>query len=226
MRPKTHSRAPQRASKQRWMWWAVTAAAIAAIVIVASLAASAMIRRRQQSKDAEKALLERRIADQAIALRNQRSELDDMEARRTWSNGPASGNVRVVAAVIPRPPLHRPVIDETVPPQIGYLAPEGGWEDEGDGCPADMLLPLHGGPSPLRRERYHYFALWSGPVGASAPIRVPVYAPVADHGNRDDRATRRVSCLGDVGCGQLFDGDLVAVPDAAGKSCRWRVRLY
>lgn len=127
---------------------------------------------------------------------------------------------------LPVPPPPPPPVIETQ--QIGYLVPEGGWEEGGEGCPANMLLPLYALPNPTRRERFHYYALFGGPVGSGPMVRVPVYAPIADHGDRDAIGTRRVSCMGDVGCGQLFDGDFVAVPDASGRpggKCKWRVRI-
>lgn len=73
--------------------------------------------------------------------------------------------------------------------QIGFLRVG----DEANGGPTAPLLPLYGQRSVSRRNRSYYYTITSG-------IKVPLVA-----GGR--------SCLDEVGCDELFQGDVVTVPD-------------
>ncbi len=100
-------------------------------------------------------------------------------------------------------------------PQIGYLilaAASAPAVRESDGAAAQAApatassspLALYGGPSNVRRGRWHYYVIVG--AGVKVPLRV---------GSRQ--------CLLELGCDELYDGDEVTVQDAP---ARWVVRLY
>ncbi len=111
--------------------------------------------------------------------------------------GGGAGEATPAAAAAPSsppPPVVRVAMDAHASPdpetyrQVGYLTPGP--------------LPLYGQASTARRGRWYYYTIVPTAGGAGA-IKVPIQA-----GSRD--------CMQEVGCDELADGDVVAVPDAAG----------
>lgn len=87
-------------------------------------------------------------------------------------------------------------------PQVGYLVPGGVRAEAGH-----QLLPLYGRESMTRRGRWYYYVI------AAGGIKVPVV-----------RAGR--DCMTEIGCDELYDGDVVSAPDAGLGSQPLTVRIY
>ena len=84
--------------------------------------------------------------------------------------------------------------------QIGYLVASD--DDGGRGA----RLPLYGQPSRTRRGRWHYYTI------DGAGIKLPITSSGRD-------------CMDEVGCDEIFDGDMVSV-DVYKQGPTWTVRLY
>lgn len=85
-------------------------------------------------------------------------------------------------------------------PQLGYLKSTDGTE----------VLPLYGRPSIVRRGRWFFYTI----PPSSSGIKVPLHT-----------VTSKRDCMEDVGCEELYTGDLVTIPDATGATT-WSVVVY
>lgn len=114
-------------------------------------------------------------------------------------------------------------------PQLGYLTPSSssssssssGGDGQGGGGGGAGPLPLYGQKSATRRERWMYYTVIS-PQG----IKVPIY---------EASEKNRRNCMSEVGCGELWDGDHVSIPDvrggggegrSGGGGDTWKVNMY
>ena len=84
-------------------------------------------------------------------------------------------------------------------PQMGYLHTAS----------SDLVLPIYGRPSYARRSRYYYYT-----TVPKSDIKIPVFST----GN----TTR--DCMEELGCEELFDGDLVEVNEVPGGP--WTYKKY
>lgn len=89
-------------------------------------------------------------------------------------------------------PIYQPSFAATAFQHVGILTSK----TEGANNNQPVILPLFGRPSPIRRERWEYYAA----TDKNAMMRIPVV-----YENRD--------CTNDdVGCNEIREGELVRVP--------------